>query len=70
MVLERNIDQGKLIKEAADRNLQMFHTAFHSAQEKFESFFNLFVCSQTVVKQWTSCKKLKQSNETLSTGYA
>ena len=45
MVLERNIDQGKSIKEAADRNLQMFHTAFHSAQEKFESFFDALICS-------------------------
>ena len=41
-MLQRNIGQGKSIKNAAERNLQIFHAAFHDIQEKFDSFFIIF----------------------------
>ena len=45
IVLQRNIGQGKSMKNAAERNLQIFHAAFHDIQEKFDSFFDALICS-------------------------
>ena len=33
------------MKNAAERNLQIFHAAFHDIQEKFEFFFDHLICS-------------------------
>ena len=44
-MLQRNIGQGKSLKNAAERNLQIFHAAFHDIQEKFDSFFDALICS-------------------------
>ena len=62
MALERNIGQGKSLKDAAERNLQMFHAAFHDVQEKFESFFDALICSapEKIREMYDEMEKLIQ----------
>ena len=43
--LERSIQNGQSIHDEAERNLQNFHTAFHSAYEKFQAFYDALICS-------------------------
>ena len=43
--MERNINKGKSLQDAADRNLHNFWDAFRSVKEKFESFFDSLICS-------------------------
>ena len=45
ITLERSIDVGKSVHDAAERDLQKFHAAFHSAYEQFTNLFDALICS-------------------------
>ena len=62
IVLQRNIGQGKSMKNAAERNLQIFHAAFHDIQEKFDSFFDALICSapEKIREMYNEMEKLIQ----------
>ena len=60
--LERNIDQGKSLQDAAERDLHKFWDAFRSAKTQFENFFDSLICSapDQLKTIWEEMKKLAE----------
>ena len=62
VALERNIDQGKYLKDSTDRDLHQFWDAFKSVKERFESFFDALICSapDQLKESYEEMKKLSE----------